>query len=118
MKNKVKIYNNQNLLDIAIQTTGGLDALFEIAMDNGISISEQLVSGVELKIKQSATNAVVLNYYNRNKILPATAGSEIKETECQNPYVAVGYFESDYVACEEIAPYVAVGYIDNDFLKP
>lgn len=75
-KNNTHIRHRQNLLDIAIQTTGGLDALFEIAMDNGISISQQLAPGTELKIKQPAANAVVLNYYNRNKILPATAGSE------------------------------------------
>lgn len=75
-KSNTHIRHRQNLLDIAIQTTGGLDALFEIAMDNGISISQQLVPGTELKIKQPATNAVVLNYYNRNKILSATAGSE------------------------------------------
>lgn len=75
-KSNTHIRHHQNLLDIAIQTTGGLDALFELAMDNDISISEQLIPGTELKIKQPATNAVVLNYYERNKILPATAGSE------------------------------------------
>lgn len=39
---KVKILYGQTLLDIAIQELGDLERVFEIAVDNNISISDEL----------------------------------------------------------------------------
>lgn len=79
---EVIIHNHQNLLDIAIQETGGIDSVFEIAMDNGVGVSDEITPGTKLKIKQKPVNAVVLEYYKKNNLLPATGGVAINEDEC------------------------------------
>lgn len=85
---EVKVLNRQSLLDIALQETGTIEAAFEIAVANGISITDY-VPGVTLSIPDSSPmNEPILSYYKSNNINPAT--SEDFEV------VASSYVESDY----------------------
>lgn len=73
MKKKVTILNNQNLLDIAIQTKGNPQAAFDLAIENNLSLTELLTPTEELIIPQSETNNKDIQaYYNRKLIKPAT----------------------------------------------
>ncbi len=44
----VNVKPHQCLLDLSLQTKGGIDALFDFALANGISITDDLVSGSTL----------------------------------------------------------------------
>lgn len=68
------VLHNQSLLDFAIQHTGSVLNVFEIAKANGLAISEELSSGTELIIPESVrNNSDILNYYTSKVIQPATA---------------------------------------------
>ena len=68
------ILHNQSLLDFAIQHTGNAQNAFEIAMANGISISDDISSGSNLIIPDSVVMDVdIRNYYQSKAIQPATA---------------------------------------------
>ena len=71
------VLSNQSLLDIAIQHTGSVENSFEFAVQNGISVSDELVSGNDLFIPGDiAFDNDILNYYTSKKIRPATAFTE------------------------------------------
>lgn len=68
------VLHNQSLLDFAIQHTGSAQNAFEIAMANGISITDQLTAGTELTVPESVVMDVdIRNYYQSKAIQPATA---------------------------------------------
>ena len=69
----VKVLHNQSLLDIAIQETGTLESLFDLALANGISITEDNLSNQDLKTESNFIDADILGYYSSKKILPATS---------------------------------------------
>lgn len=85
---KVTPVDRQSLLDIAIQTSGGVEAAFDIAAANDISISEPLAEGVQLETVP-ATDKAVLDRYTAKKISPATELSD-EEIEAA-PYGGIGY---------------------------
>lgn len=68
------VLHNQSLLDFAIQRTGTLESLFQLAIENGISITDELETGRFLLIPDNVKKDVdVLAYYNEKGIQPATA---------------------------------------------
>lgn len=68
------VLHNQSLLDFAIQHTGNVTNAFEIAIANGISISDDISSGSTLIIPDSVVMDVdIRNYYQSKAIQPATA---------------------------------------------
>jgi len=72
----VIVGNQQNLLDIAIQEGGSVAAVFSLAMQNDISITEKIKPGVMLKAEGLAgINGNVMDYIRKSPIKPATASS-------------------------------------------
>lgn len=92
--NKVRVLQRQSLLDIALQETGTIEAAFDIAVANGISITDY-VPGTILTIPDTApVNEQILAYYKTNFISPATS-EEFKITS-SGLYVDEGYWDEGY----------------------
>jgi len=84
------ILHNQSLLDIAIQHTGAVENTFALAVANGLSLTDDLPAGAEIKIPDSANkDSDVLNYYTSKRLQPATAVIMLPEEERLE---AIGYW--------------------------
>ncbi|MEQ3500592.1 hypothetical protein ABMY20_12615 [Tenacibaculum sp. SSH1-16] len=69
----VTVLNNQSLFDLAVQLTGDAINALELARDNGLTPSDNLVPGVELKVPEELVkDEGILQYYKNNAIRPAT----------------------------------------------
>ena len=79
----------QWLGDIAVRESGDITSVIEMAVDNNISITENLIVGTEL-MKTEAINRRVMNYYDINEIHPATAMEREPGTPGGIGYMAVG----------------------------
>ena len=66
-------YEGQTLLDIALQHTGDASKALDIALANGISLSDDLEPGATLTLPDTQGNKAMTQYYTVNKIMPATS---------------------------------------------
>jgi hypothetical protein len=64
----IKVQDGQNIFDIALQYYGDVSAIVRVAQDNGISITQNLTAGQELKIGEP-TNKIVQKYFEDRKIV-------------------------------------------------
>ena len=79
---KVKVLPLQSLLDIAVQHTGAVESVFAIAVANGLSLTDDLPAGTEIKLPDSVNkDSDVLNYYTAKRLQPATAVILLPEEE-------------------------------------
>ena len=70
----ITILHNQSLLDIAVQHTGAVEHTFALAVANGLSLTDDLPAGTEIKLPDSVNkDSDVLNYYSAKRLQPATA---------------------------------------------
>ena len=69
---KIVALNNQTLLDIAIQEYGTVEAVFELALANDISVHAEMQVGMKYDIPNSTKNIEILNYYQKQQIKPST----------------------------------------------
>ena len=68
------ILHNQSLLDLAVQHTGAVENTFAMAVANGLSLTDDLPAGAEIKLPDSVNkDSDVLNYYSAKRLQPATA---------------------------------------------
>jgi LysM repeat protein len=82
----VIVRNNQSLWDIAIQEYGTVEAVFDLAMANGLGITDILTAGQVLNVPESEyVNAEVVAYYRKNDLHPATGETNITETAIPHP---------------------------------
>lgn len=73
MEQRITVRNKQSLLDIAIQEAGTIEAVFEIAAANNLSLTDQLSPGMALGIPSLAIiDREVQEYYKNKGIRPAT----------------------------------------------
>ncbi len=72
MDREIQALNNQSLIDIAIQTTGSVEGVFELALKNGLSITDDLKIGQILQVVP-AVKEHIKDYYETNNLKPATA---------------------------------------------
>ncbi len=72
MAHNIKIQPGQSLLDAALERCGSAECAFDIAMANGIGVSDEVASGQEL-LGVDAVNTGVVNYYSVNRISPASS---------------------------------------------
>ena len=77
----ITVLNRQSLLDIAIQHTGSVFNAFDIALANGLAVSEMVEPGAILILPEVEQNTDILNYYSAKKIQPATALQDLKIIE-------------------------------------
>ena len=71
---KPRVIYNQNLLDIAIQEYGTPYAVFDLAIVNGLGITDDLEEGIILELaKNSFEENEAADYYKKKQIGPATA---------------------------------------------
>ncbi|MFD2566070.1 hypothetical protein [Pseudotenacibaculum haliotis] len=65
--------HSQNLLDISTQESGSIEAVFDHALLNDLSITDQLEVGSSLEAAQSEhANSDITAYYKQRIIKPAT----------------------------------------------
>ena len=70
----ITVLHNQSLLDLALQHTGTIEIIFELAEANTLNISDDVVAGNTLVLPAEAfTNKDILGYYTTKNIQPATA---------------------------------------------
>ncbi len=75
--NNIVVLSHQNLLDIAVQNFGNAKAAFDLALKNGLSLSEDLIPGQVLQLPESLyKDTDVAGYYRDKKLQPATALSQ------------------------------------------
>ncbi len=72
MPNTVIVKQGQCLFDIAMQTTGSAESVFELASLNNLSITDDLIPGTVLTTPDVSDGKIV-DYYNSEKITPASA---------------------------------------------
>lgn len=67
------VLGNQSLPDIAVQETGSLEGVFELAELAGLSITDELAAGMSLPVPLTPVDRQVTDYYDAHRITPATA---------------------------------------------
>jgi hypothetical protein len=67
----VKPYNRQSLFDIALMQFGNIEQAFDLAVENDISLTEEIF-GKTLSTTLIPAKPTIVNYYRNNRILPAT----------------------------------------------
>jgi hypothetical protein len=73
MSDNVKILQRQSLLDVAIQTSGSVEAAIALAAANDLSITDELDSGSQLTTVEVVDRRIVQMYAVGDIIRPATA---------------------------------------------
>lgn len=68
----ITVTSQQSTLDLALQHCGSLEAAFDLALLNNVSITDDLLDGQKLDIP-AALSKDVTNYYAVHDIRPATA---------------------------------------------
>lgn len=79
----ITILYSQSIIDIAIQEYGTAQASFQLAMANGLSITDKLTAGQKLValVKPNYLNTDIQKYYKNKGIQPATAVAGYTEQE-------------------------------------
>lgn len=67
----MKALNEQSIIDLAIQTAGSVEAAFDLAKKNGLSLTDELTAGQELAAVDVVSKPVA-SYFNQKEIKPAT----------------------------------------------
>ncbi len=77
---EITVLNNQSLFDISVQEYGTIEGVFEIALANGLSVTDKLTVGQKLKIPEidpALIQTEIVDYYRRNDIHPATGDYDL-----------------------------------------
>lgn len=84
----------QWLGDVAVEHSGTIEALFDLAVSNNISPSEYLQAGTELRPSEMQDKRI-MNYYKRNGIKPAS--SDVGENGLARYGIGVMTINIDFV---------------------
>ena len=70
---EVKVLENQSLFDLAVQECGGIEAVFGLAVLNGLSVTDSVEPGTLLKLTSGlVASSAIRGYYQARKLKPAT----------------------------------------------
>lgn len=73
----VTVKDGQTLADIAVQEHGTWEAALDIAIENGVSLTDQPEAGAKLRLPEGAkANRVMASYCKAHEVSPATARDE------------------------------------------
>ena len=77
---KVEVRPGQTMYDLSLQLYGTIDNAFALAQANGKQLGEALEAGEVLTIPTGSTNDLVLRYFQRNNIVPASKQKPLPTT--------------------------------------
>ena len=74
---KITVLDRQSSFDVAVQTAGSAEAAFDLAMLNGLSVTDELETGLELVPANTSEgrglrNRGIVDYYTNRQLKPAT----------------------------------------------
>ena len=72
---KLTVLDRQDLFDIAIQTSGNASAAFDLALENDLSLTDNLEVG-EAVTAVETQNKPIADYYSAKQLKPATGITE------------------------------------------
>jgi hypothetical protein len=73
MINKVKVYEDQNIVDLAIQEYGSIEGLINLARGNNLAVDADMPTDVLLKVDDTeAKNLTTRLFFKNNKYVVAT----------------------------------------------
>lgn len=71
--NKVGVLQGQSLYDLAIQETGTVESVFELALKNNMSVTDTLPLDIPFEIpSEIAKEKKIVSYYKALNLKPAT----------------------------------------------
>lgn len=89
------VRQGQNLLDIALQSTGNADTALDIAIANGLCLSDDLTVGQLIDIADTiAVNENVRNTYHTQTIYPATGITAANTADA--PFEGIEFWAIEY----------------------
>lgn len=83
---KSVVYQGQNFIDKVLETTGSTENAFEMSILNGVSLTDPVVIGQELK-PSKVTKKGVVGVFNKKR--PASGVVSISKAEAENE--GIGY---------------------------
>ena len=100
---EITVLHNQSLLDLALQHTGTIESVFELAGANALNITDDVVAGKTLILPAEAfTNKDILAYYTAKNLQPATAFSKEDEKVAQRPDgISIWAINLDFIVSKE-----------------
>ena len=99
----ITILHNQSLLDLALQHTGTIESVFEMAEANALNITDDIVAGKTLVLSSEAfTNKDILAYYTAKNIQPATAFTKEDEQVAKRPEgISIWAINLDFIVTQQ-----------------
>ena len=95
--------HNQSLLDLALQHTGTIESVFELAEANILNITDDVQAGKTLVLSSEAfTNKDILAYYTTKNIQPATAFTKEDEQVAKRPEgISIWAINLDFIVTQQ-----------------
>jgi hypothetical protein len=87
------VLHNQSFADFALHHCGKLESLFDLAISNGKSITEEIAPGTLLEVPDTVNKAdEIVNFYKFKKIEPACGfiGNTLPDTPTGIDYMIIG----------------------------
>lgn len=76
---KIIITEGQTLIDLAVRIYGSAESVFDLAFQNGLSVSDTLKAGTQISYDpKMISNKTMVDYMRKNTLEPAT-GSKSEE---------------------------------------
>ena len=101
----ITVLHNQSFLDLALQHTGTIESIFELAVRDEKSVTDDMVAGAPLNVhplSASARNKDILAYYTAKNIQPATAFTkEDKQVLERLEGISIWAINLDFVVSKE-----------------
>ena len=91
----ITVTSRQSVLDIALQHCGSLEAAFDIAQSNGISLTDDLTTGQSMSVPEP-TDTAMAQHYGVNNLQPATAVSNAEINDLLAVGEGIGFWAIEY----------------------
>jgi hypothetical protein len=88
-----QVLHNQSLLDFTLHHCGKLDSLFALAINNGVSITEEITPGTVLEVPDTIDKADdIVNFFRFKNIEPACGfvGNTLPDIPTGIDYMIIG----------------------------
>jgi len=91
--NEYQVYENQTLQDVAAHVYGRADVVFELALLNGLSITESLTAGMIINLVDLPVNSLVKTALESRNIIPA---ADFSQGDTENISKGIGSMIIEY----------------------